>query len=234
MIKIEITQPMLLSDCELTRLIAFLESFKGVEVAAANVVDVDVDVTDEPTVAENFNESELAPVQRTAADIFGTPPVTTAPPAAPVTTAPPAAPVTTAPPAAPVTTAPPVTPSVELDSDGYPWDRRIHSGAKTKVKDGTWKKLRNLDPGLIEDVQAELEQSRAAPALLSSADAKPMTFPEIMTVLSDAIAKGLIVRDQVNEIIVPFGLPSFAMLSTRPDLIPSVYGRLKRAIDAAR
>ena len=212
MIKIEITQPMLLSDCELTRLIAFLESFKGVEVAAANVVDVDV----EPTVAENFNESELSPVERTPAEIFGTPPVTTAPPAAPVTTA------------------PPVTPSVELDSDGYPWDRRIHSGAKTKVKDGTWKKLRNLDPGLIEDVQAELEQSRAAPALLSSADAKPMTFPEIMTVLSDAIAKGLIVRDQVNEIIVPFGLPSFAMLSTRPDLIPSVYGRLKRAIDAAR
>lgn len=44
----------------------------------------------------------------------------------------------------------------ELDTEGSPWDVRIHSGAKSHTKDGKWKLARNVDPTLVERVKAEL------------------------------------------------------------------------------
>lgn len=55
---------------------------------------------------------------------------------------------------------------VDLDSNDLPWDNRIHSAGKTKlVKDQTWKKKRNLDPALVLQVENELRQAMAAPAI---------------------------------------------------------------------
>lgn len=49
-----------------------------------------------------------------------------------------------------------------LDSAGLPWDKRIHSGAKTKIKKtGTWKPLRGVDSALVAQVEAELRQNMA-------------------------------------------------------------------------
>lgn len=45
---------------------------------------------------------------------------------------------------------------IELDSAGMPWDARIHASTKTKVKDGTWKKMRGVDEDLVAEVEAEL------------------------------------------------------------------------------
>lgn len=55
--------------------------------------------------------------------------------------------------------APTIVNGVEVDSAGLPWDRRIHSSAKSKIKDGTWKKLRGVDDELVAQVEAELRQS---------------------------------------------------------------------------
>ena len=55
--------------------------------------------------------------------------------------------------------APTIVNGVEVDSAGLPWDRRIHSSAKSKIKDGTWKKLRGVDDALVAQVEAELRQS---------------------------------------------------------------------------
>ena len=46
--------------------------------------------------------------------------------------------------------------SVDLDSEGMPWDGRIHSSSKKKlVENGRWKLIRGVDKDLVESVKAE-------------------------------------------------------------------------------
>lgn len=44
----------------------------------------------------------------------------------------------------------------EFDSNNMPWDERIHASTKTKNKDGTWKRGRNVDDAVFAAVEAEL------------------------------------------------------------------------------
>lgn len=54
--------------------------------------------------------------------------------------------------------------SVPVDSEGLPWDGRIHSSSKEKlVKDSTWKLKRGVDKALVEQVKAELRGVMAIP-----------------------------------------------------------------------
>ena len=53
-------------------------------------------------------------------------------------------------------------PGVELDSDGLPHDSRIHADSRGKIKDGTWRKKRNLDQAMVESVEAELRATMSA------------------------------------------------------------------------
>lgn len=54
-------------------------------------------------------------------------------------------------------------PSVDLDSAGLPWDERIHSGGKSKKKDGTWTARKGLnDEAKVKAIEAELRQRVAA------------------------------------------------------------------------
>lgn len=64
---------------------------------------------------------------------------------------PPVPPVPSTPPVPPVAPGPP-----DLDARGFPWDARIHSGVKTKKKDGTWKNARGKGADLVASVEAEL------------------------------------------------------------------------------
>lgn len=54
--------------------------------------------------------------------------------------------------------------AVAVDSDGLPWDMRIHASTKTQTKDGKWTKKRGSDANLIAHVEAELRSVMAAPA----------------------------------------------------------------------
>lgn len=47
--------------------------------------------------------------------------------------------------------------NVELDNAGVPWDQRIHSDAKGKKQDGTWKRRRNLSDEFYNSVLAEIK-----------------------------------------------------------------------------
>ena len=54
--------------------------------------------------------------------------------------------------------------NVPVDSEGLPWDGRIHSSSKEKlVKDSTWKLKRGVDKALVEQVKAELRGVMAIP-----------------------------------------------------------------------
>ena len=78
----------------------------------------------------------------------------------------PAAPAESATTAEPVTTA--AAPAgVEVDSDGLPWDHRIHAlgagGAHNKLKKTQqWKKKRGVDDALVAEVEAELRAAMSA------------------------------------------------------------------------
>jgi hypothetical protein len=90
----------------------------------------------------------------------GTAPAATTLPGTNVTTTLPPPAVTEPPPA----TAPALE-GVELDSDGVPWDARIHAGSKLKLaKTQQWKKKKGLDKTVWQQVTDELKAAMAAPA----------------------------------------------------------------------
>ncbi len=137
---------------------------------------------------------------------------------------------------------------VELDADNIPWDERIHAPSKkTLVKTGQWKKKRNVDPVLVEQVEAELRAAMDAPCTITEimqpdgaqklaaaaltvdpADDTPPPPPpadsNITTVgklMSAATAAGK-TPDEMLAAVKKVGLDSVPMLGVRPDLIPDV------------
>jgi hypothetical protein len=57
-------------------------------------------------------------------------------------------------------------PTGPLDSRGIPWDSRIHTQQKTKIKDGSWRTRRGMDKSIVAQVEAEIKQNMAAPAVI--------------------------------------------------------------------
>lgn len=57
----------------------------------------------------------------------------------------------------------PTTAGPELDAEGLPWDKRIHSSSKAKIANGQWRLAKNIDKSLVEQVKAELRGVMAAP-----------------------------------------------------------------------
>ena len=51
----------------------------------------------------------------------------------------------------------------DLDSEGLPWDDRIHAKSQTKIADGTWRKGKNLAAGVYDGIVAELRKTYPAP-----------------------------------------------------------------------
>jgi len=93
-----------------------------------------------------------------------------------------------------VIAAPPQANPVELDSEGLPWDKRIHSSAKTKIASGAWKLARGIEPKVVEAVKAELRGLMATPAVgvsLSAAGLIVHNPPEIPKIL------------ELSEVIIP-------------------------------
>lgn len=136
---------------------------------------------------------------------------------------------------------------VELDSDGLPWDSRIHSGSKGKLaKTKQWKKKRGVDPALVEQVEAELKAAMSAspanpvepsaeahtptpapaPAPPAEKPAAPSgaitTFPALMQKIT---AQGVPQAD-VTAAVNKQGLQALPLLAARPDLIPAVAATL--------
>lgn len=145
--------------------------------------------------------------------------------------------------------------SVELDSEGLPWDGRIHSSSKKKlVENGRWKLKRNLDPVLVEGVKAELREVMQAPAAPATptppvvpvaeqmgnvapaattgtpaapAASSPTSSPiTTFAQLMSAITANKITHETINAVLVGLGVPSMPVLATRQDLIPQVAAAL--------
>lgn len=53
--------------------------------------------------------------------------------------------------------------SVETDSEGQPYDVRIHSAGKSKIANGSWKLKKGVDKALVDQVKAQNAQMLATP-----------------------------------------------------------------------
>lgn len=53
--------------------------------------------------------------------------------------------------------------SGDLDTNGLPWDKRIHSRTMSKNPDGTWKLQRGIEMGIVHKVEAELRKAKPRP-----------------------------------------------------------------------
>ena len=137
---------------------------------------------------------------------------------------------------------------VDLDSQGLPWDGRIHTKLKTKVANGSWKLARGTDPKLAESVLAELKAAMsvgreqiapplmppgvllippAPPAAPTAPEMPPIPEGETFTTLVNKIhaaitAKKLTQAQMVKCINDTAKLPSLPLLASRPDLVPLV------------
>lgn len=77
----------------------------------------------------------------------------------------------------------PTTPesNEDLDADGLPWDRRIHSSSKTKTTKGVWKRKRGVKQADVEKIEEELlNAQKPAPAAPEAPSVpKNVTVPEV-------------------------------------------------------
>lgn len=130
---------------------------------------------------------------------------------------------------------PKVSSGVETDSDGLPWDERIHASSRGKMKsDGTWKRKRGVGDSVYEGIvlelkaamSAEVGQPYVAPTLEPEVIEPPTTaildFPSFV----QACTTAQIPQDQILAALNKHGLPALVMLATRPDLIPAVAAEL--------
>ena len=152
---------------------------------------------------------------------------------------------------------PPLAPAsipavIELDTEGLPWDERIHSGAKTKyAKDnpqtntvgGSWKRKRGVHPLTVDQVKAELLRliypapvapvaptPPAAPAATTApAAVSPVNSPylTLMQKCTERIAALEIAIEDIVAICNRHGLNKIKDLAERLDLIPTIEAEIE-------
>ena len=111
---------------------------------AASRLNKIADAIDEPkpqAQVESFEPQHTLPKATFAAPPLDSPVIVPVPPSIAAPLAAPPAPAPTPTIAAP---APSVGHDVEIDVEGLPWDKRIHSRTKSKNKKGEWKKQRGI------------------------------------------------------------------------------------------
>ena len=126
-----------------------------------------------------------------------------------------------------------------VDSEGLPWDARIHSSGKTKLKkDNTWKLKKGIPEQEVVAVKEELraamgvtteqtpppppatdsEQAATPPPPPPPPTATTVTFAEVMPKIT---AAG-VTQEQIMAASAAFGLNNLLELSQKPELIPQV------------
>ena len=60
---------------------------------------------------------------------------------------------------------------IEVDSEGLPWDARIHSSSRNLNADGSWRLRRNLNPDILTQVMAELKKTMGTREVMEQVNA---------------------------------------------------------------
>lgn len=70
---------------------------------------------------------------------------------------------------------------VPLDSQGLPWDSRIHASTKTFIADGSWKLRRGVDPISVDMVKHQLKELMSVPT--APAPPTPVIIPQLAEIV---------------------------------------------------
>ena len=122
---------------------------------------------------------------------------------------------------------PPLSQEV-LDSEGLPWDKRIHSGGKTFLaKDDTWKLARGVNSLLVAQVKTELRQAQGVPLSVGPPALRPATAhtPEgslTWAQLMEKIAEAGTGPGEVTTACQKFNVANIGVLQDTPVLVPLV------------
>lgn len=93
---------------------------------------------------------------------------------------------------------------VTLDTTGIPWDARIHVSTKSTNKNGSWKKLRNIDDAKFAEISAQLKAVMAAPVpAVVAAFGEPTPGP--LTIAADNVDTGSVALavDDASKVAPP-------------------------------
>lgn len=206
-------------------------------------------------LAETLRPSMIADLVETFVDVGkGTVPATSPAPVSAAVPSPPLAtppaPVTPPAPATPMAATPPPPPAaVELDTEGLPWDERIHSSTKSKYAKsnaqtgtvmGGWKRKRGVQPLTVDNVKAELRLIYPAPPMAPVAPVAPPTAPVTPPVSPDGnlylpLMQKCTERINANELTLEaivavcnkHGVNTVPELAARSDLIPTVEAEIE-------
>ena len=142
-----------------------------------------------------------------------------------------------------------------VDSQGLPWDNRIHSRTRSKTSDGKWRYQRGVHDVIVTTVEAELRIAAQIPVTaeptpiipvpppapvpyVQPAPVKPLIdlmpvndFPALMNKITAAVNAQKITSQTVIDIVRECGLPSLPVVATRPDLIPSIMARIDAVLN---
>lgn len=136
----------------------------------------------------------------------------------------------------------------ELDSKGLPWDKRIHAASKAKVKDGSWRTRRNLDPEVLRQIENELRtrpvstQPITPPAVPpTTVDVQPPVFsqpaPQVVEPTPPPVAPPIAqptvqpvqqVAPQVEGLEIPPGIRQAHTLATFQAHIVNIFAQLQK------
>lgn len=76
--------------------------------------------------------------------------------------------------------------SGELDSEGLPWDSRIHASSKAKVANGTWRTKRGADENEVYKIKAELRGGVVSNPVVTATPVQPPVVAPIQQTLAPA------------------------------------------------
>ena len=124
------------------------------------------------------------------------------------------------------TTDPPV-----LDAKGRSWDARIHSSAKSFVKDGTWKYKKGVDAKLVDEIEGNVVVP-TAPSMTDPENFEALaqnligelqtTFPQLLDMVTSAMVAGNLTQAELTEVLNSVGVPALPLLMGKPELIAEV------------
>ena len=113
----------------------------------------------------------------------------------------------------------------EVDSKGRPWDIRIHSSSKNKLKKtGEWKLKRGADPALVTQLLnapltqiQEPTQTQTQEPAQTAGPIQENLFTTLMTNLTKWLGEGTMNMKHVNDVLARFNVPSVEYLQTCND-----------------
>ena len=125
------------------------------------------------------------------------------------------------------------TPNPVLDAKGREWDARIHSSAKSFVKDGTWKYKKGVDANLVDEIEGNSVNvetiDQREPVFVSTvppapqvSDVNTTTFPQLLDMVTSAMVAGNLTQAELTEVLNSVGVTALPLLMGKPDLIAEV------------